>query len=91
MPRFEGIEDFEGPWFHSIGWDHSVDLDGTRFALVGAGASGFQIGPAIADRVEHLDVFEDGLDDHVGPGHAGAVEQHAECIGANIDDGQPLP
>ena len=31
---------------------------GTRFALVGAGASGFQIAPTIADEVEHLTVFQ---------------------------------
>ena len=30
----------------------AVDIQGTRFALVGAGASGFQIAPTIADEVE---------------------------------------
>ena len=39
-------------------WDHSVDLTGKRVALIGAGASGFQIAPAIADQVEHLTVFQ---------------------------------
>ena len=29
-------------------WDHSVDLDGKRVAMIGAGASGFQIAPTIA-------------------------------------------
>ena len=57
-PDIEGIDDFEGPSFHSIRWDHSVDITGTRFALVGAGASGFQIAPTIADRVGHLSVFQ---------------------------------
>ena len=33
-------------------------LPGTRFALIGAGASGFQIAPTIADEVEHLTVFQ---------------------------------
>ncbi len=58
MPDIPGIDDFEGPSFHSTRWDHSVDISGTRFALVGAGASGFQIAPAIADTVEHLTVFQ---------------------------------
>ncbi|MGO9521181.1 flavin-containing monooxygenase, partial [Mycobacterium sp.] len=57
-PQFEGADTFEGPAFHSAAWDHSVDLTGKRVALVGAGASGFQIAPAIADRVEHLTVFQ---------------------------------
>jgi 4-hydroxyacetophenone monooxygenase len=58
MPDIPGIEDFEGPSFHSTRWDHSVDHRGTRFALVGAGASGFQIAPTIAPEVEHLTVFQ---------------------------------
>ncbi len=47
-----------GPVFHSAMWDHSVDLHGKRVALIGAGASGFQIGPAIVDHVQHLVVFQ---------------------------------
>ena len=58
LPDIPGVEDFEGPSFHSARWPEDLDISGTRFALVGAGASGFQIGPAIADRVEHLTVFQ---------------------------------
>jgi 4-hydroxyacetophenone monooxygenase len=58
IPDFPGRETFVGPWFHSQKWDHSVDLAGKRVALVGAGASGFQIAPAIADTVAHLSVFQ---------------------------------
>ena len=58
MPEFEGAATFRGPSFHSAEWDHSVDVTGKRVALIGAGASGFQIAPAIADDVEHLTVFQ---------------------------------
>ncbi|MGV0743953.1 flavin-containing monooxygenase [Mycolicibacterium sp. XJ870] len=58
IPDFPGAETFEGPSFHSAAWDHSVDVTGKRVALIGAGASGFQIAPAIADKVEHLTVFQ---------------------------------
>jgi 4-hydroxyacetophenone monooxygenase len=58
MPDIPGMDDFEGPSFHSSRWDHSVDHHGTRFALVGAGASGFQIAPTIADEVEQLTVYQ---------------------------------
>ena len=58
MPDIDGADTFEGPSFHSAAWDHSVDLTGKRVALIGAGASGFQIAPAIADKVEHLTVFQ---------------------------------
>lgn len=58
LPDIEGMDTFDGPSFHSARWDHSVDITGKRFALVGAGASGFQIAPAIADDVEHLSIFQ---------------------------------
>ena len=58
LPDIPGIDDFDGPSFHSIRWDHSVDVTGTRFALVGAGATGFQIAPTIADQVGQLTVFQ---------------------------------
>lgn len=58
IPHFDGAETFAGPAFHSCAWDHSVDLTGKRVALIGAGASGFQIAPAIAGDVEHLTVFQ---------------------------------
>ena len=58
FPEIEGLESFAGPTFHSSRWPADLDLTGTRFALLGAGASGFQIVPAIADTVAHLDVYQ---------------------------------
>lgn len=58
IPDIDGADSFAGPAFHSARWDHDVTLTGKRVALIGAGASGFQIAPAIADDVAHLDVFQ---------------------------------
>ncbi|KMO84614.1 flavin-containing monooxygenase [Mycolicibacterium chubuense] len=58
LPDLPGRDTFAGPAFHSARWDHTVDLTGKRVALIGAGASGFQIAPAIAERVAHLEVFQ---------------------------------
>lgn len=58
IPEFPGAETFAGPAFHSAAWNHDVDVTGKRVALIGAGASGFQIAPAIADKVAHLTVFQ---------------------------------
>ncbi len=58
LPDIDGIDSFDGPAFHSARWDHSVDLTGKRVALIGAGASGFQIAPAIAEQVAELHVFQ---------------------------------
>ena len=58
LPEIDGLDDFEGPSFHSAAWDHSIDYRGKRVAVVGAGASGFQIVPTIAPDVAHLTVFQ---------------------------------
>ncbi len=58
LPDIPGMKTFGGPSFHSARWPHGLDLTGKRFALVGAGASGFQIGPAIAGDVEQLTIFQ---------------------------------
>lgn len=58
LPEIPGIERFEGPWFHSSSWDHSVDYKGKRVAVIGAGASGFQIVPTIAPDTAQLTVFQ---------------------------------
>jgi 4-hydroxyacetophenone monooxygenase len=58
IPEIPGQDSFGGPSFHSARWDHDLDLAGKRVAMIGAGASGFQIAPAIADEVAHLTVFQ---------------------------------
>jgi len=58
LPDIDGRHDFAGPAFHSSEWDHSVDLRGKRVAMIGAGASGFQIAPTIAGDVDQLTVFQ---------------------------------
>jgi 4-hydroxyacetophenone monooxygenase len=58
IPDIEGRDEFAGPSFHSAQWDHDVDLTGRRVAMIGAGASGFQIAPAIAEQVAHLTIFQ---------------------------------
>ncbi|MEN8673812.1 NAD(P)/FAD-dependent oxidoreductase [Nocardioides sp.] len=49
---------FDGPAFHTARWDHDVDLSGKDVVMIGAGATGFQVAPAIADRVGSLTVLQ---------------------------------
>lgn len=58
VPKFPGLDDFEGEMFHSARWDHSVDIKGKKVAMIGTGATGIQVGPAIVDEVEHLSIFQ---------------------------------
>ncbi len=58
LPDIPGREDFQGPSFHSSQWDHEVSYKGKRVAIIGTGASAFQIVPAIAPEVASLKVFQ---------------------------------
>ena len=58
LPDIEGLEDFPGPVMHSAAWDHSVDLEGKRVAVIGTGASAIQIVPEVAKVAGRLDVFQ---------------------------------
>lgn len=58
LPDIPGIEDFSGQWCHSANWDDTIDLRGKRVAVVGSGASAFQIVPTIAPEVAQLTVFQ---------------------------------
>jgi cation diffusion facilitator CzcD-associated flavoprotein CzcO/acetyl esterase/lipase len=58
LARIPGADRFEGPIFHTARWDHSVELDGKRVAVIGTGASTVQVVPAIAPKVGRLDVYQ---------------------------------
>ncbi|MGH9115279.1 MAG: flavin-containing monooxygenase [Acidimicrobiales bacterium] len=58
LPDIEGLEGFQGPWFHSARWDHGVDLEGKRVAVIGTGCSAAQLVPVVADQASHLDVYQ---------------------------------
>ena len=58
LPDIPGMDVFAGPSFHSARWDPNVDHRGKRVAQIGAGASGFQLAPTIADDVARLTVFQ---------------------------------
>lgn len=58
IPDIKGANRFRGPAFHTADWRDDVDLAGKRVAVIGAGASGFQLVPAIADLTEHVDVYQ---------------------------------
>jgi 4-hydroxyacetophenone monooxygenase len=58
IPNIKGANDFRGPSFHTADWRDDVDLAGKRVAVIGAGASGFQLVPAIAEKTQHVDVYQ---------------------------------
>lgn len=58
IPNIKGANTFGGPTFHTANWHGDVELTGKRVAVIGAGASGFQLVPAIAERTEHVNVYQ---------------------------------
>ncbi|MDP7704721.1 NAD(P)/FAD-dependent oxidoreductase [Mycobacterium sp. TY815] len=58
IPDIKGANTFRGPSFHTADWPEDVDLTDKRVAVIGAGASGFQLVPAIADITQQVDVYQ---------------------------------
>ncbi len=82
LPDIEGRDTFAGLAMHSARWVDGADLRDERVAVIGTGASAFQIVPTIAPDVEHLTVFQRSAPwmfpnphyhDRVGPGVPWAV------------------
>ncbi len=57
-PTWPGMDEFEGPMFHTSRWDDSVDLKGKRVAVVGTGSTAIQIVANVAEDVGELTVFQ---------------------------------
>lgn len=57
-PALPGLEEFDGPAFHTAEWDHSVELAGKRVAVIGTGCSAIQAVPAIQPEVAQVDVYQ---------------------------------
>lgn len=59
MPRYDGIEDFNGQWTHTGLWPkEGIDFADKRVAVIGTGASGVQAIQEISKSAKHLTVFQ---------------------------------
>ena len=58
IPDIPGRETFTGPAFHSAAWQHQHPLEGKRVAVIGTGASAFQLAPEVAKVARRLVVFQ---------------------------------
>lgn len=57
-PDIAGLDEFEGPTFHTARWDHSVDLAHKRVGIIGTGSSAVQVVADIVDQVGELSLFQ---------------------------------
>lgn len=58
IPPIKGKDDFKGMSFHTSRWDHSFDYSDKKVAVIGTGASGVQVIPALAPKVKTMNVFQ---------------------------------
>jgi 4-hydroxyacetophenone monooxygenase len=58
MPEIEGMESFAGPSWHTARWPEDYDLKGKRIAVIGTGATGYQMVPELALQAEQVTVFQ---------------------------------
>lgn len=58
IPEFQGAGEFEGRSWHTARWPGGMDLRGKRVAVIGTGATGYQMIPELALQAEHVTVFQ---------------------------------
>jgi cation diffusion facilitator CzcD-associated flavoprotein CzcO len=57
-PDWPGLDDFEGPCFHTSRWEHQHDLTGKTVAVVGTGSTASQLVPTLQPTVGKLYLFQ---------------------------------
>ena len=58
MPDIEGIDEFEGQSWHTARWPEDSQWRGKRIAVIGTGASGYQMIPEIVVDAGHVTIFQ---------------------------------
>lgn len=85
-PAIPGIDDFQGEKYHTARWPREgVDLSGKRVGLIGVGASGIQIVPAVAAQAEEFFVFQRTPNFVVETNNDAVSERDLAWLRANYD------
>ncbi|MCX7381141.1 MAG: NAD(P)/FAD-dependent oxidoreductase [Alphaproteobacteria bacterium] len=58
IPSIPGAEHFAGASWHTARWPEGVDMKGKRVAVIGTGATGYQMIPELALGAAHVTVFQ---------------------------------
>jgi len=74
MPKFAGIDSFQGETYHTGHWPHEgVDFGGKRVGVIGTGSSAIQSIPILARQAAHLYVFQ-RTPNYTIPAHNGPLD-----------------
>lgn len=59
VPDIDGLESFQGEWFHTARWpEDGVELAERDVGVIGTGSTGIQLIPEVAEAAGHLTVFQ---------------------------------
>jgi 4-hydroxyacetophenone monooxygenase len=58
IPEIAGAASFKGPSWHTSRWPKEFDLSDKRVAVIGTGATGYQMIPELALQAKHVTVFQ---------------------------------
>jgi cation diffusion facilitator CzcD-associated flavoprotein CzcO len=87
VPTFEGLESFQGNWYHTGQWPHEgVDFTGKRVGMIGTGSTGIQAAPVIAAAAKHLTVFQRTANYSVPARNAKLAPEFQRYIKENPDE-----
>ncbi|MEF8812961.1 MAG: NAD(P)/FAD-dependent oxidoreductase, partial [Halovenus sp.] len=89
VPDFDGLEDFEGEWYHTSNWpteQGGLDLSDKRVGQIGTGSTGIQVLPRAAKRAEYLKVFQRTPNWAVPARNRQLEDEEWEGLKANYDE-----
>ncbi|CAK7200305.1 hypothetical protein SEUCBS139899_002996 [Sporothrix eucalyptigena] len=58
LPDIPGLSEYKGNVFHTANWDHNVQYEGKKVALLGTGSTGTQLASAVAAKADTLTVYQ---------------------------------
>ncbi len=87
FPDIPGLQDFDGPVYHTGQWPHEgVDFSGRRVGVIGTGSSAIQSIPLIAEQAQSVTVFQ-RTPNYSIPAHNGPLDpDYVADIKANYAD-----
>ncbi|PWU22908.1 MAG: cyclohexanone monooxygenase [Candidatus Rokuibacteriota bacterium] len=87
VPALEGLETFEGAWYHTGRWPHGgVDFTGQRVGVIGTGSSAIQSIPIIARQAAHLFVFQRTPNFSIPAHNAPLDPDYERCVKTSYSD-----
>jgi cation diffusion facilitator CzcD-associated flavoprotein CzcO len=83
-PEIPGEASFKGEIYHSALWPREeVDFTGKRVGIIGTGSSGVQMTPVIAEKADHLCVFQRTANYSIPACHAHISDEEDAAIKAD--------